>query len=300
MTPLSPEVAAAILNVSVTASRSEIDTAFKLRARMSHPDRFAGAPASDIRAATAEFVRVTHARDSLYAQLRQPNGRGQSSREQQARDDQAREDRVREQWKRDNPPRHAPRPQPMDFDEFVRGRDAQSWLPTQNYAEGARKTSPTYEPRLAARRPVFRPNVVVFVVLVIVCVAAGVAGVYSLISTAIAVPTAAPSTSARVAPNASASATSVNITAKVAEGELAGSGRTVCASGSLGCFTAVLTSSVSCSAAHVTVNISQTKTGNPVRTDTKTVALVAGVSQAFVEEKANASETTARISSINC
>lgn len=63
---MTPEAAAAILNVSSTASRAEVDAAFRLRARMSHPDRFAGASAGDIQAATAEFVRVGRARDVLH------------------------------------------------------------------------------------------------------------------------------------------------------------------------------------------------------------------------------------------
>jgi hypothetical protein len=64
---MTPESAAAILNVHVSASRAEILTAYSRRARMTHPDRFAGAPKGDIDAATAEFVRVTAARDLLLA-----------------------------------------------------------------------------------------------------------------------------------------------------------------------------------------------------------------------------------------
>lgn len=62
---MTPEVAAAILNVPVDADRETITRAYNLRARMTHPDRFAGASERDLKAATAEFVRVTEARDVL-------------------------------------------------------------------------------------------------------------------------------------------------------------------------------------------------------------------------------------------
>jgi len=62
---MTPEAAAAILNVSVFASRAEVAEAFLRRARLTHPDRFAGAPASDLTAAAAEFVRVSAARELL-------------------------------------------------------------------------------------------------------------------------------------------------------------------------------------------------------------------------------------------
>ncbi|TFD60918.1 hypothetical protein E3T39_07345 [Cryobacterium suzukii] len=93
---MTPDTAAAILNISTSSPRTEIDKAFRLRSRMSHPDRFAGAPAADIRAATAEFVRVTEARNVLHSHLLAPEPR-------------------------------PPQPQPMSFEDFVRVRDAQAW-----------------------------------------------------------------------------------------------------------------------------------------------------------------------------
>lgn len=62
---MTPEVAAAILGVSPSASTAEIHAAYARRARLTHPDRFAGAPAVDVAAATAEFLRVKAARDVL-------------------------------------------------------------------------------------------------------------------------------------------------------------------------------------------------------------------------------------------
>ena len=62
---MTPEVAAAILGVSPSAEPAEIHAAYARRARMTHPDRFAGAPAVDVAAATSEFLRVKAARDVL-------------------------------------------------------------------------------------------------------------------------------------------------------------------------------------------------------------------------------------------
>ncbi|TFD75435.1 hypothetical protein E3T54_11930 [Cryobacterium sp. Sr8] len=108
---MTPEVASAILNVSATASRLEIDKAFKLRARMSHPDRFSGAPASDIAAATAEFIRVTQARDVLHAHL------------SERRPAQPKEEPVNPDYSFE-----ARRTPPMSFEEFTQARAAHDWV----------------------------------------------------------------------------------------------------------------------------------------------------------------------------
>jgi len=57
--------AAALLGVNVEAVPTEIERAFKQRARASHPDRFTGASAAESRAAAAEFIRITEARNLL-------------------------------------------------------------------------------------------------------------------------------------------------------------------------------------------------------------------------------------------
>jgi hypothetical protein len=54
-----------VLGVGVDASPAEIETAFKRRARDSHPDRFTGASPAETAAASAEFIRITAARDLL-------------------------------------------------------------------------------------------------------------------------------------------------------------------------------------------------------------------------------------------
>jgi len=57
--------AALLLGVGVDATPAEIERAFKQRARMSHPDRFTGASPAESRAAAAEFIRVSEARNLL-------------------------------------------------------------------------------------------------------------------------------------------------------------------------------------------------------------------------------------------
>ncbi len=57
--------AALLLGVSAEALPAEIERAFKQRARTSHPDRFTGASVPESRAAAAEFIRVTEARNLL-------------------------------------------------------------------------------------------------------------------------------------------------------------------------------------------------------------------------------------------
>jgi hypothetical protein len=59
--------AAALLGVAEDATRAEIEASFKRLARLSHPDRFAGASAARSAAAAAEFIRITEARDVLLA-----------------------------------------------------------------------------------------------------------------------------------------------------------------------------------------------------------------------------------------
>lgn len=62
---MTPAGAAALLGVEVGATPPEIETAFKRRARTTHPDRFVGAPASRLTAASADFVRISEAREVL-------------------------------------------------------------------------------------------------------------------------------------------------------------------------------------------------------------------------------------------
>lgn len=62
---MTPDEAAAVLGVRRDADGAEIDRAYRHLARELHPDRFAGHPAADIRAANERFVDVTRARDVL-------------------------------------------------------------------------------------------------------------------------------------------------------------------------------------------------------------------------------------------
>jgi hypothetical protein len=67
--------AAALLGVTEDATRADIDAAFKRLARLSHPDRFAGASAARSAAAAAEFIRITEARDVLVGATTGPKRR---------------------------------------------------------------------------------------------------------------------------------------------------------------------------------------------------------------------------------
>ena len=62
---MTPDEAAAVLGVRRDADGAEIDRAYRHLARELHPDRFAGRPAADVRAANERFVDVTRARDVL-------------------------------------------------------------------------------------------------------------------------------------------------------------------------------------------------------------------------------------------
>lgn len=68
---MTPEAAAAILDVEVDAAADRVRSAYKLKSRMTHPDRFPGAQATDLAHAQAEFIRIGVARDVLL-DLRRP------------------------------------------------------------------------------------------------------------------------------------------------------------------------------------------------------------------------------------
>lgn len=102
---MNRDAAATILDVPLDASGDEIVRAFALRARLTHPDRFAGAPSRDIAAATAEFVRVTEARDTLLGAVRQAQPPARR-------------------------PERSPRPTPipMPYERFVQLRESRAWV----------------------------------------------------------------------------------------------------------------------------------------------------------------------------
>lgn len=120
---MSPETARAILNLSPGATREDIRRAFRLRSRMTHPDRFSGAPPADIAAATAEFIRIGQARDVLWA--------GASAKEEASPQSAPRQSTPKSPPyatpRRTPPTSPPPGPRPMGFEEFVRARNAASW-----------------------------------------------------------------------------------------------------------------------------------------------------------------------------
>ncbi|KQQ93142.1 hypothetical protein ASF62_15505 [Leifsonia sp. Leaf325] len=69
---MTPERAAAILGVSPTATPTEIRAAYNARARLAHPDRFAGGTPKQQSDAAARFISLTEA----YEVLRLYGGRG--------------------------------------------------------------------------------------------------------------------------------------------------------------------------------------------------------------------------------
>ncbi|MEL4319417.1 J domain-containing protein [Leifsonia sp. YIM 134122] len=62
---MTPERAAAILGVSPTATPTEIRAAYNARARLAHPDRFAGGTPKQQTDAAAHFIRLTEAYEVL-------------------------------------------------------------------------------------------------------------------------------------------------------------------------------------------------------------------------------------------
>jgi hypothetical protein len=66
---MTPEQAAAILGVTLDASAPDIERAYRRRARTVHPDRLVGASRERVDAASAEFARVTLAREVLVREL---------------------------------------------------------------------------------------------------------------------------------------------------------------------------------------------------------------------------------------
>lgn len=126
---MTPSEAAAILQVGRGASVADIDRAFQRRARISHPDRLVGATDADIRAATAEFVRLIAARDLLRAVA----------------------PRVSPQSEPVVDPLAGDSGEPLSFEEFVRIRDARAWqLPSVASPMPYRDDVPRHEGRRRA------------------------------------------------------------------------------------------------------------------------------------------------------
>jgi hypothetical protein len=69
---MSPDEAAAALGVRRDADSAEIDRAYRRLARDLHPDRYAGRPAEEIRAASDRFIEVTQAHRVLLDDRRRP------------------------------------------------------------------------------------------------------------------------------------------------------------------------------------------------------------------------------------
>jgi len=66
---VTPEVAAALLDIHVDATPEQIRRAFRLRARLRHPDSQSGASDADRSAAGETFGRIVQAKDLLLTRL---------------------------------------------------------------------------------------------------------------------------------------------------------------------------------------------------------------------------------------
>jgi curved DNA-binding protein CbpA len=113
------EEAAIILGVSLHATPVELATAYRRRARETHPDRRSGLSARDLRAAGLDFIRATEARDVLSAHL----DAGGTARPEHPRQ----------------------RKSPMSFDQFLVWREDAAWEPTPKWDPRADPAPPTTE-----------------------------------------------------------------------------------------------------------------------------------------------------------
>lgn len=66
---MTPAEARGILGLSEGAGLDDLQSAYKKRSQFMHPDRFSGRPEGEIKFATAEFQRLTKARDILREQM---------------------------------------------------------------------------------------------------------------------------------------------------------------------------------------------------------------------------------------
>lgn len=112
---MTPDAAATTLGIVVASSRDEIERAYRRKARSTHPDLMANESAAAIAAASATFMRITEARDMLFALA---DARGEP------RTGAGRRGGV------------------LRFEEFVAARDASAWTPVD---ESAAET-PTRQP----------------------------------------------------------------------------------------------------------------------------------------------------------
>ncbi|MES2093842.1 MAG: J domain-containing protein [Actinomycetota bacterium] len=69
---MTRDEAARLLGITPAATPAEIERAFKQRARMWHPDRFADGSPAQSAAAAAKFIRVTEARNLLLRPAAEP------------------------------------------------------------------------------------------------------------------------------------------------------------------------------------------------------------------------------------
>jgi curved DNA-binding protein CbpA len=107
---MTPDAAARTLGIGAASTRDDIEKAYRRKARATHPDLMANESAAAIAAASATFMRITEARDVLFA-LAEARGEPRSSAGR--------------------------RGGVLRFDEFVAARDAAAWTPADSPADEA-------------------------------------------------------------------------------------------------------------------------------------------------------------------
>lgn len=308
---MSAETAAAVLDVGPSATRQEVDRAFRLRARLCHPDRFAGAPAADLAAASAEFIRVCDAREVLHRRLatapRTPTappssppwasaGSASTGRRQGST---APPPRAPSSANRHQPP--APPPTPtMSFAEYVRARDAASWV--YESPTGAPPSWAPPAPSAQARRPWGKPprmhrTSTSFRVALLVLAVISVGGYLAMLLASgvttrigqIAAPLPVPAwTATDLLANAS-------VLPVMDEATLTASCQT-----EFGCWVWSVTARADCPVTTITVGFSDTADGVATRTTTQQTAVAAEVPFIVVEHGQSYAAEFAGIEAMTC
>lgn len=130
---MTPEEAAAILGVKVDATEDDIRSAYKKRARLTHPDRFSDGSARDRNDASEEFVRVGLARDVLFERaMYNDSDRRDEKADQGFKSEKSRSDTG------------APA-DPVSFEEFIAEFEKAAWGPTPRPSSPRDDTRPKTE-----------------------------------------------------------------------------------------------------------------------------------------------------------
>lgn len=137
---MTPETAAALLQIPIDSTTTEIEKAFRRRARLTHPDRFHGASERDIESANIAFMQISDARDVLLARARSRSSTTppKSSTPPHTASTPSGSSQAQGSYY-ESASRRAPK---MSYDEFVRKFEASQWGPVPS-----QKAKPTESPQ---------------------------------------------------------------------------------------------------------------------------------------------------------